>query len=121
MIRNLEFFEKKNGSCPVEEFLESLDKKTKQKTVAVFELIASLPSVPKKFLKRLIATDGLWEIRVEYHSNIYRFPCFFYKNNVMVLTHGFQKKTDKTPPGEIRMAGKYKCEYIEWRKSHEKI
>ncbi len=113
MGRSLEFFEKTNGTCPVEEFLKTLDVKTCQKTMAVFELIETLASIPKKFFKKLVGTDDLWEIRVEYKSNIYRYLCFLYKGNLVVLTHGFQKKTDKTPSGEIKLAEQYKTEYIE--------
>lgn len=117
MRRNIEFFEKTNGSCPVEDFLDGLKIKTRQKALAVFELVESLPSVPKKFFKKLVGTSGIWEIRIEHNSNIYRVLCFFQKNNLVVLTHGFQKKSQKTPGKEIELAEKYKTEYLARRKS----
>jgi phage-related protein len=113
MYRSLEFFEKTNGTCPVEDFLKTLDVKTHQKAMAVFELIETLKLIPKKFFKKLVGTDDLWEIRIEFKSNIYRFLCVLHKGHLVVLTHGFQKKTDKTPTGEIKLAEQYKKEYLE--------
>ncbi len=59
------------------------------------------------------STDGLYEIRVQSGSNIFRIFCFFDKNNLIVIENGFQKKTQKTPPNEIERALKIKKEYYE--------
>ena len=113
-VRDIEFFEKSNQTCPVEEFLDSLQLKTKQKVLGVFELIETLPVIPKKFFQKLTGTS-IWEIRIEYGSNIYRFLCFLYSHNIVVLTHGFQKKSQKTPSRELEMAKKYQREYLKRR------
>lgn len=68
--------------------------------------------VPEKFLKRLINTDGLWEIRVSADKGIFRIFCFFDEGNLVVLLSGFQKKTQKTPKKEIRKAAQLKKEYF---------
>ena len=47
--------------------------------------------VPEKFLKHLTGTGGLYEIRIEYQSNIYRIFCCFDKGKLVVLFNGFQK------------------------------
>lgn len=57
--------------------------------------------------------DGLFEIRIEYESNIYRIFCCFDEGQLVVLFNGFQKKTQKTPIGEIEKAMKLKKEYFE--------
>ena len=57
--------------------------------------------------------DGLFEIRVEYQSNIYRIFCCFDKGQLVVLFNGFQKKTQKTPKKEIEKAMRLKQEYFE--------
>jgi phage-related protein len=57
--------------------------------------------------------DGLFEIRVEYQSNIYRIFCCFDKGRLVVLFNGFQKKTQKTPKNEIEKAMNLKKEYFE--------
>lgn len=46
----------------------------------------------------------LWELREESSTNIYRLVYFFFTGRRIVFVHGFQKKTQKTPPGEIAIA-----------------
>lgn len=67
--------------------------------------------VPEKFLKHLEGTKGLFEIRVEVGSNIYRIFSFFDKGNLVVLGNAFQKKSQKTPKNEIEKALKIMEEY----------
>lgn len=62
---------------------------------------------------------GLFEIRIEYQSNIYRIFCCFDKGNLVVLFNGFQKKTQKTPRKEIEKAEKIMKEYFEEQKNKE--
>jgi len=57
-------------------------------------------------------TDGLFEIRVEVGSNIFRVFSFFDEGNLVILLNGFQKKTQKTPRNEIELAEKLKKEYF---------
>ncbi len=61
----------------------------------------------------MTGTDGLYEIRVELGSNIYRIFCCFDQGNLVVLFNGFQKKTQKTPSSEIERALKIKKEYFD--------
>ncbi|MBA4139245.1 MAG: type II toxin-antitoxin system RelE/ParE family toxin [Segetibacter sp.] len=63
--------------------------------------------------------NSFLEIRVQVGSNTFRIFCFFDNNNLVVVGHGFQKKTQKTPPGEIERAGKIKKEYYEEKKSNK--
>ncbi|HAH55812.1 MAG TPA: addiction module toxin RelE, partial [Flavobacterium sp.] len=60
--------------------------------------------------------DGLYEIRIEYESNIYRIFCCFDTGNLVVLFNAFQKKTQKTPKNEIELATKLKNEYFNSKK-----
>ena len=57
-------------------------------------------------------TDGLYEIRVEFESKIYRIFCCFDKGNLVVLFNAVQKKTQKTPKKEIVLALKLQDEYF---------
>ncbi|MCD4731518.1 MAG: type II toxin-antitoxin system RelE/ParE family toxin [Bacteroidales bacterium] len=82
----------------------------------VFELIKQVERVPEIFLKQLTGTDGLYEIRIEYQSNIYRIFCCFDKGNLVVLFNGFQKKTQKTPKKEIEKAIRLMKEYFEFKR-----
>ena len=67
--------------------------------------------VPEAYLKHLEGTDGLYEIRVQLASDIFRIFCFFDEGKLVVLANGFQKKTQKTPSQEITKALKIKEEY----------
>jgi phage-related protein len=94
------------------EFYSSLNRDIQEKIDWVFELIKVADKIPKKFFDHLTGTDGIYEIRVEYESNIYRILCFFDKGNLVVLINSFQKKTQKTPPNEIKLAEKLKKQYF---------
>ena len=86
------------------EFYQKLDQQVKGKIHYVFELIKQVDRVPKKFLEHITGTDGLYEILIEYKSNIYRIFCCFDEGQLVVLFNGFQKKTQKTPQKEIDKA-----------------
>jgi phage-related protein len=98
------------------DFYKSLDVKVKTKIQYVFELIKQVDRVPEKFLAPIIGYDGLFEIRIEYQSNIYRVFCCFDEGRIVVLFNGFQKKTQKTPREEIEKAMRLKKEYFELKK-----
>ncbi len=76
------------------------------------QLISTVNQVPKKFFKHIKGTDGLFEMRVEYESNIYRVFCCFDKGNIIILLNGFQKKSQKAPKQEIKKALQLKNEYF---------
>lgn len=94
------------------EFYQKQDLKVKSKIQYVFELIREVERVPEKFLKHLVGTNGLYEVRVEYQSNIYRIFCCFDEGKIVVLFNGFQKKTQKTPQNEIEKAAQLMKEYF---------
>ena len=76
-----------------------------------FDLIEDLERVPEIYLKHIEEIDGLYEIRVQHGSDIFRIFCFFDKGQLVVLANGFQKKTQRTPRSEIDQALKIKQEY----------
>lgn len=80
--------------------------KVQQKIDFVLKLVQSVKMVPERFLKHMTETDGLYEIRVEYGSNIFRIFCCFDEGNLVVLFNAFQKKTQKTPGQELSLAEK---------------
>lgn len=94
------------------DFYVGQSEKVQEKIEYVFKIIKTVQNVPKKFLKHISGTDGLYEIRVEFESNIYRIFCCFDKGNLVVLFNGFQKKSQKTPKKEIDKALQLKEEYF---------
>lgn len=93
------------------DFFYKQNEKVKAKIVWTFELVEDLQRVPETYLKHLENTDGLYEIRVQIGSDIFRIFCFFDQGQLVVLANGFQKKTQKTPKKEIEIALKIKAEY----------
>jgi phage-related protein len=94
------------------EFYNALSPDVQQKIDWVLELVRSAEHIPKKYFDHLSGTEGLFEIRIEYESNIYRVLCFFDKGNLVILINSFQKKTQKTPKSEIELAKKLKKQYL---------
>lgn len=94
-----------------EEFFIKQRDKVKDKIIWTLELIQELERVPETYLKHIENTDGLYEIRVQQGSDIFRIFCFFDQGQLIILANGFQKKTQKTPKKEIEKAIKIKNEY----------
>jgi phage-related protein len=95
-----------------QDFYIELSDSGKEKIGYVFHIIKTVDRIPDKFLKHLSGTDGLYEIRLDLRSNIYRIFCCFDKGNLIVLFNAFQKKTQKTPNRQIDLALKLKKEYF---------
>ena len=112
MNRTVFFYKTADGKCPVQEFLDSLSGKVAQKVLWTLRLLEDLEKLPSTYFKKLTGTDGIWECRVQYGSNIYRIFCFFDTQAVVILTHGLIKKTQKTPKNEIKKAEEIRKEYF---------
>ena len=85
--------------------------KVKDKILWTFKIIETQKQIPTDYLKHLEGTEGLYEIRIQQGSDIFRIFCFFEQGKLIVLANGFQKKTQKTPKSEIEKALKIKKEY----------
>lgn len=94
------------------DFYLSLDDKDQEKVEFVFDIVKNLQWIPKKFLKHIEGTDGLFEIRVSSGKNEFRIFCFFDTGMLVILLSGFKKKTKKTPGKEIDRALKLMKEYF---------
>ena len=112
MKRDVQFYKTIDGYCPVQKFIDSLSGKAAQKITWTLSLLEELDVLPSSYFKKLVNSDGIWEVRISLGSDIYRIFCFFTGKSVVILTHGLVKKTQKTPPGEIERAESYKQEYL---------
>ncbi len=101
------------------QFYQNQDDKVKEKIKYVLELIKQVEKVPEKFLKHLTGTNGLYEIRIEYQSNIYRIFCCFDKGKLVILFNGFQKKSQKTPKNELEKAISLMQAYFEQKSNDD--
>jgi phage-related protein len=114
-MKEINFYRTSSGHCPVEEFLDSLTGKQAQKVVWVLQLIEELETVPRQYFKKLVNTDEIWEVRVQFGGNIFRLLGFLEDDELLILTGGFTKKTQKTPRQEISTAEKRKRDYLNRR------
>ena len=95
------------------DFFNTQKDDVKKKFNYTLQLISTQDRIPEKFFKHITNSDGIFEVRVEVGSDIFRIFSFFDKGNLVVLVNGFQKKTQKTPKAEIKLAEKLKMEYLE--------
>ena len=99
-----------------QDFFSKLDTKTRKKVLQVLSWIQSLDIIPVSMMKSIAGVKGLYEIRIEYKSNIYRIFCCFDNGELVILLNCFQKKTQKTSFGEIERARKLMNEYYDSKK-----
>ena len=94
-----------------ENFFIQQNNRVKEKILWTIRLIEDVEVVPSIYLKSISGTDGIYEIRIQTGSDIFRIFCFFDKENLVVIGNGFQKKTQKTPKNEIIKAIQIKLNY----------
>ncbi len=93
------------------DFFEKQKPAVKTRLNWTLQLISELDRVPEKYFKHLGQIKGLYEIRVEVGSDIFRIFSFFDKGHLIILLNAFQKKSQKTPAKEIEIALKLRQEY----------
>lgn len=113
----IEFYEKEDGTIPVQDFLSSLDIKMRTKVFRTIEMLRTNGNQLREPDSKYI-DDGIMELRTKVGSNISRVLYFFVIGQKAVLTNGFVKKTRKTPKAEIELAKRYRDDYIQ-RKGKE--
>ena len=119
MPRVVVFYRTSAGNCPVEEFLDRLQAGVGRKITWVLRIVEEENLVPSQYFKKLKDAEEIWECRVNHGSNTYRILCFFARGNRLILTHGFMKKTQKTPQREIARAESYRKDYLSRRNDNE--
>ena len=107
---NVEYYETENEKCPVYDFLSDLPLKLKAKAVKEIELLEEFGNqLTMPYSKNM--QDGIYELRIQVANNLARIFYFFFLNDDIILTNGFIKKTQKTPPSELELALKYKADH----------
>ncbi|MBQ9175557.1 MAG: type II toxin-antitoxin system RelE/ParE family toxin [Bacteroidaceae bacterium] len=101
-----------------EAFMQKLSEKEQEKIQYGLLLLKTQSRITKKFVK--LIRNGIYELRTDYASNIYRVFFIFDEGNIVVLFNGFQKKTEKTPQKEIEMALKIKEAYYADKQSQNR-
>ena len=114
-MRSISFYKTDSGKCPVEEHLDSLSDTQVAKITWVLKLIRETQNVSSKYFKKLVNTNDIWEVRVSVGNNIFRLLGFMQNQELIILTNSFQKKSQKTPKKEIKLAEKRKKDYLSRR------
>jgi len=110
----IEYVELPNGRTPAREFVGSLDDKAAARIDAFIErLRIHGHRMQGKFVKKL--TDDIFELRVKQFDRIFRIFFFYQPGMLIVITSGFQKKSERTPPGEITKAEQLRKLWIKYR------
>ncbi len=111
-MRSISFYKTISGKCPVEDHLDSLSDTQVTKITWVLKVIRETQNISSKYFKKLVNTNDIWEVRVSVGKNIFRLLGFIQDQELIILTNSFQKKSQKTPRKEIKLAEKRKKEYL---------
>lgn len=113
---NIIFYEKEDGTVPVQEFLNKLSIKHQAKALRDIDVLEKYGSaLTEPSVKHI--RGKLWELRIKSASDISRIFYFIHVGKNIVLLHGFVKKTKKTPNREIETANTYLEDYQRRNKS----
>ena len=110
----IEYVELPNGRVPAREFVDSLDDKAAARIDAFVDRLRIYGNrMQGKFVKKL--TSDIFELRVKQFDRIFRVLFFYQPGMLIVITSGFQKKTEQTPPGEIARAEQLRKLWLKYR------
>ena len=105
------FYNLPDGSYPAEDFLNNLDIKMRAKMLRTIGMLQE-NGTDLRMPHSEHLDDGIFELRAKQGSNISRVLYFFFDGAKVILTNGFVKKTQKTPPSELDRAKRYRKEYF---------
>ena len=107
----LYFYYTANNKSPIREFYCSLNTKIQRKVLAYIGLLIKqngrLGFPYTNYIK-----NKIWELRVDFDKNYYRIFYFIFDGEKIILLHGFNKKTNRTPRKEIDKAEKRQQDYL---------
>jgi phage-related protein len=116
VVWRIEYFQSATGRSPVEEFIDSLDDKSKARVARTLDLLEEFGvNLGMPYAKHLKAQ--LWELRIRHGRNRYRIIYFLYIGQTFVLLHGFNKKTGPVPKDDLEIAEKRKDDYLSRRQN----
>jgi phage-related protein len=107
----IEYYQTGNGKYPVEEFTDSLEKKSQARIARTLDLLEEfgidLGMPYTKYLEK-----HLWELRIRLGRNRYRIIYFLATGKTFILLHGFSKKTDVVPRADLEIATNRRDDYL---------
>ncbi|OIO06255.1 MAG: hypothetical protein AUJ52_12625 [Elusimicrobia bacterium CG1_02_63_36] len=107
----LEFYQTPRGDYPAKDFLESLDERPRMKAAVWLKLLQEKgPNLPRPYAD--VLEEPIRELRVSFARLEIRLLYFIYGRSIVVVTHGFLKKTKKVPKADIQRALRYRNDWI---------
>ena len=108
---SVNYYDTADGCYPAEEFILSQDIKMRAKIFRILELLEDKGNMLRMPYSEYLE-DGIFQIRAQIGNDITRVLYFFIADKEIILTNGFVKKTEETPPAEIKVAKKYRADYL---------
>lgn len=105
------YYETKEGSCPIMDFIESCKSREQAKVLSWFSLLEEQgPHLPRPYADLL--KDNIYELRLTLSGNQIRILYFFCYKDFIVITHAFVKKTNQVPKVELKQAQKFQADFM---------
>lgn len=114
----VDFYRTETNQCPVVDFLDSLPQKMRTKMLRTIELLENHGTELRLPYSEYL-NDSIFELRAKQGTNITRVLYFFVVGRKVILTHGFIKKTQKTPAVEIEKAKRIRADYYRQEAKNE--
>jgi phage-related protein len=111
IVWEIEYFETANGRRPVQEFVDSLDRRSKAKIARTLDLLEEFGVNLRMPYAKHVEGD-MWELRTRVGSNQYRIIYFLYTGGAFILLHGFMKKSGQIPQRDLRTARDRRAEFL---------
>lgn len=107
---NIIFYEKEDGTRPIQEFLDQLPVKHNAKALRDIDILEKYgTALTEPHVKHI--SGKLWELRIRLANDISRIFYFIPIGNNIVLLHGFVKRIQKTLSREVETANNYLNDY----------
>lgn len=107
----LVIYETEDGEVPFNDFMDELPPKLQAKILRDLDILEKFGNRLREPYSKFLE-DGIFELRTILGSDITRTLYFFCIDRKIIITHGFLKKQQKTPQGEIDKAKKYRKDWI---------
>lgn len=105
---NIKMYETPNGRKPIDEFIESQERKTQSKIIHLIKLLEKYGThIGMPYSKRLNRSLSELRIRGDEMRILYGF-----KDQTILIVHIFKKKTNKVPKKEIETALRRYCSCV---------
>lgn len=104
--RTIAWYEDEGGVAHGQRYYDSLDAGTRAKFAAPMSYVANQPFYRNDTKFRSEGQD-IWAFKVFKHRLM-----AFWVGRFLVITHGFTKKSDRVPPGELDRAVRLRDEYF---------